>query len=214
MDLAKNPDDDYSKPAAPEQPSAEVALPDSERQLVADRLQQAVGLGALTLQEYISRIDVVYAARNRADLATAIDGLPSAPPVGTSSRTSWVVNIFGDEQRSGAWRPDSQVTTVNVFGDTVLDLRTAYTDSDEVVIKAWSMFGDVELLVPEGVEVELTGICVFGDRRVDVAAVPRVPGTPRVRLVAMSLFGDASVRTQPKGPRGFTRLLHGRLRDR
>ncbi|WP_051267338.1 DUF1707 SHOCT-like domain-containing protein [Nakamurella lactea] len=213
MNLAKLPDDD-SDDNRPAHPHNEPALPDGERQLVADRLQQAVGLGALTLQEYIERIDVVYASRSRTELATAIDGLPTAPAVGTGNRTKWVVNVVGDETRSGAWRADSVVTAVNVFGDTVLDLRGAYTDTDEVVIKYWGVFGDIDVLVPEGVEVELTGVCLFGDRKIEVAPVPRVPGTPRIRLVAVSLFGDASMRSEPKRPRRRSRLLHGGLRDR
>lgn len=87
---------------------------------------------------------------------------------------------------------------ISVFGDTTLDLRSALCTSDEVVVRSWSAFGDVEVIVPDGVEVDLSGFCVFGDRTVDVAPVARVPGAPRVRLVAFSLFGDAGVRSDTR----------------
>lgn len=196
-------------PARRTESAGEIAIPDAERQLVADRLQQAVGLGALTLQEYIERVDVAYSARSRPELASAIDGLPAAPAVGTSRRVKWLVNIFGDENRSGVWRADRTITALSIFGDTTLDLRGAYTDSDEVVIRYWGVFGDIDVQVPEGVEVDLAGFCLFGDRKINVAPVQRIPGTPRVRLVAVSVFGDATVRTEPKPPGKLSRWLHG-----
>ncbi|MFD1533251.1 hypothetical protein [Pseudonocardia aurantiaca] len=38
------------------------------------------------------------------------------------------------------------------------------------------------MIAPEGVEVELTGFSLLGDRKIDLAPVPRVPGTPVVRV--------------------------------
>ena len=49
--------------------------------------------------------------------------------------------------------------------------------------------------VPEGVEAELTGFSLIGDRRVDLAPVPRVPGTPRIRVRVFSVIGDAKLRS-------------------
>jgi len=40
------------------------------------------------------------------------------------------------------------------------------------------VFGDVEVIVAAGVDAELQGRTLFGDRRTDLAAVPRLAGTP------------------------------------
>lgn len=176
--------------------SSEVA--DSERHLVIAKLEAAVGAGALALEDFIRRLDTVWAATSQEDLAVAMDAVPQAPPVGGGRLVARTVNLFGDEHRSGIWRPARTVTVINVFSDTTLDLRGAHCTSDEVIVRSWSTFGDVELIVPDGGEVDLSGCCVFGDRTVDVAPVARVPGAPRVRLVAYSLFGDAGVRSDSR----------------
>ena len=47
-----------------------------------------------------------------------------------------------------------------------------------VDISAATLFGNLTVDVPEGVEVELTGFDVLGDRELRLAPVPRRPGTP------------------------------------
>lgn len=86
---------------------------------------------------------------------------------------------------------------VSVFGDIELDLRETYVRDEEIRIQAWSLFGDVRVIVPEGVEVEVSGFGVFGDRKVELAPVPRRPGTPLIKLASYSMFGDMTVRNNP-----------------
>ena len=178
----------------PENPPTPSNVTDDARQQVTDRLQNAVGDGLFTLEEFMARLDVVYSAATNEELQTATRDIPTAPNVGTSRTVKWLINIFGDEERSGAWRAADVITGVSIFGDLSLDLRGAYVDSSELVIRTWTLFGDSKLVVPEGIEVDLSGFSLFGDRKLELAAVPRIPGTPRVRLVAFSLFGDARVR--------------------
>lgn len=185
MDLEPRPDNT---------PSDSSGVSDDARQATANRLQQAVGDGVLTLEEFIARLDAVYAAATTAELQNAAADLPATPTVGTSRTVKWLLNIFGDEKRAGAWRAADTITGISVFGDICLDLRGAYVDGNEVTIRTWLLFGDTELIVPEGIEVDLNGFSLFGDRKLDLAAVPRVPGTPRIRLLSFSLFGDAQVR--------------------
>lgn len=59
----------------------------------------------------------------------------------------------------------------------------------------YSVLGDVTVTAPEGVEVELGGFTLLGDHKIDLAAVPRVPGTPTVRVRVYSLLGDTAVRS-------------------
>jgi len=187
MDLEPRPDST---------PSESSGVSDDARQLTANRLQQAVGDGVLTLEEFIERLDAVYAAANASELQSAAADLPATPTVGSARTVKWLLNIFGDENRAGAWRPANTMTGISIFGDVSLDLRGAYVDGNEVTIRTWLLFGDTELIVPEGIEVDLNGFSLFGDRELDLAAVPRIPGTPRIRLLAFSLFGDAKVRNR------------------
>ena len=49
--------------------------------------------------------------------------------------------------------------------------------------------------MPDGVEVELGGFDLMGDRELRLAPVPRVPGTPLIRVKAYTLMGDVKVRS-------------------
>ena len=65
--------------------SPEMRASDADRAAVTQILEQAVGQGMLTLDEYAERVDVVLAARTRRELDTVIVDLPhvrtqSAPP--------------------------------------------------------------------------------------------------------------------------------------
>src|ERR1035438_1930436 len=54
---------------------------DGEREAVVARLNDAVGEGRLTLQEFSERLDRAYAARTRGKLARLVTGLPGREPV-------------------------------------------------------------------------------------------------------------------------------------
>src|ERR1700735_5612251 len=59
--------------------SPDIRASDSERDAVVARLNEAVGEGRLTLQEFSDRIDEVYSARTRGELAPLTGDLPAMP---------------------------------------------------------------------------------------------------------------------------------------
>lgn len=169
---------------------------DAERQAVQQRLERAVGEGRLTLDEFTGRCALVWSAGDAGQLERVLADLP-APVVGQrQARRSHLVSILGDVRRSGRWSMRRRTTAWLVIGDLDVDLRGAVLeDGDTVEIDVYSALGDATVVVPEGVEVELGGFSVIGDRKVALAPVPRVPGTPTVRVRVFSLIGDARIRS-------------------
>jgi hypothetical protein len=80
-----------------------------------------------------------------------------------------------------------------------LDLRDLRTDADRIEVWLRTVLGDIEVIVAEGVDATLIGRTVLGDRKVDVARVPRLVGTPRVVVHARAVFGDLRLRSLPPG---------------
>jgi hypothetical protein len=62
-------------------------------------------------------------------------------------------------------------------------------------VKQTSVFGDVDLLVPESVVVEVRSHTFIGDIRQE-AGDAGPPGAPRIILVGGSIFGDVKVRAR------------------
>jgi hypothetical protein len=180
-----------------EQRHAPVTETDREAAVVA--LQRAAGDGRLPLQEFSERVGTALTAETRHQLETATAGLQTAPAVGSTRTASSIVTFFGHRRQVGRWRLPGALRARGLFGDIYLDLREAIVNDDVVEISAVTLFGNLCVDVPEGVEVELTGFDVLGDRELRLAPVPRRSGTPLIRIRAHGLLGDVYVRTPIDG---------------
>jgi Domain of unknown function (DUF1707) len=189
----------------PDQPDqAEIRASDAERQSAATRLNDAVGEGRLTLEEFSQRVDAAYGAKTRGELERVVSDLPAArtaadPPavVGgghASPRPQWSVSLIGGTSRRGRWRVPQRAVSVSVIGGNDLDLREAELAAPEVEMITVSVIGGVSLKVPRGVRVVVEGFSLLGGRsiRLDEAAI--APSAPTIRLKAFSLIGGISVR--------------------
>lgn len=186
-------------PVVPAQHRPARSISDQDRERAAELLQRACGEGRLTLEEFSDRVGTVWAARDSAELDQATAGL-TPPLVGTPASARTLINILGDERRVGRWRLPRRLRIFSLIGDWKLDLRGALVDENAVVdglveITHYTVLGDIRVIVPEGVEVELAGMVLIGDRKLELAAVPLRPGTPRIRLRVFGLLGDVTVRS-------------------
>jgi hypothetical protein len=193
---------------------------DLERDRTIDILRDAAGEGRLTFEELADRIEDAARARTRGELALLTRDLPAgraaatpapgpgpadapgAAPAPAASQSS----VFGDVRRKGAWIVPPRSSWHSVFGDVVLDLREAQVNSAEVHIDAVSVFGDVDLLVPEGIAVEVRVTAGVGSVR-QKAGDAAPPGAPRVILTGWTAFGDVHVRAHRLRERIADRLL-------
>jgi DUF1707 SHOCT-like domain len=172
---------------------------ETDREAAVVALQRAAGDGRLPLQEFSERVGTALTAETRDQLETATAGLRTAPAVGSTRTASSIVTFFGHRRQVGRWRLPGALRARGLFGDIYLDLREAIVNDDVVEISAVTLLGNLCVDVPEGVEVELTGFDVLGDRELRLAPVPRRSGTPLIRIRAHGLLGDVYVRTPTDG---------------
>ena len=184
---------------------------DRERERTIDELRDAAGEGRLTFEELADRIEVAADAKTRGELEQLTRDLPGTAVTPATSDGQIVVDpkqssVFGDMRRSGPWVVPEHSAWRSYFGDVVLDLREARVSAPEVTIDASTVFGDIELLVPEGVLVELRTRTTFGKSR-HQAGETAPAGAPRVILTGGTVFGDVRVRAQRLRDRIAGRLL-------
>jgi hypothetical protein len=178
-----------------------VRASDADREAVLSRLQSALGEGRIDLDEFGQRADAAYAAVTRADLDLLVADLPvNAPPpvqiVGMRAPEE-ISSVFGDITMAGASLPPRRAGTV--FGDIRIDLRGLRTDAARIDLHLRTVFGDVDVIVAEGVDAQLQGRTVLGDRKVQLAPVPRLAGTPLVVVHGKTIFGDLRLRSLAPG---------------
>lgn len=196
---------------------------DAERDLVAEVVRQAAGDGRLTLDELDQRLDSVYSARTYRDLESAVADLPGArlpgPPAAapqppSGEVTQWRANpvvasagpgdsavaVFSEAKRGGAWVVPPDYSSVAVFGSVELDVREASFAANVVQIQANAVFGEVTLLVGDGVTVNVAGTPVLGEYKGPNEEA--TPDRPHVVVNGIALFGSVEVkRKAPKGRR-------------
>ncbi|MEV0158728.1 cell wall-active antibiotic response 4TMS protein YvqF [Nonomuraea fuscirosea] len=178
----------------------DVRASDAEREAVVEQLRVASVEGRLSLVELTDRTEAAYTATTHAELAMLTQDLPAggtrapvpaAPAEGRKRR--WFVGVMGDSKRRGTWRIDQELGAVAVMGDVVLDLREAEVRTDRVEILAVSVMGDVKIIVPDGVNVDLDGMAIMGDKKVKVDQAPPGMNVPVVRVQAYAIMGDVKV---------------------
>jgi hypothetical protein len=172
----------------------------ADRETVVARLQEAMGEGRISPEEFGQRADAAYRAVHRTELDGLVADIPGKghPVEIVGQRTpEKVTGVFGDIKLAVASSPPRQAGTV--FGDVRVDLRGLRTGQDRLDLHLSTVFGDVDVIVAEGVDAELHGWTVFGDRKVELAPVPRLAGTPLVVVHARTVFGDLRLRSLAPG---------------
>ena len=168
---------------------------------MVDLLRVHTSEGRLTLDEFSDRVGRALAATTRADLDAVVDDLPTqSAPIPDNRRrraTRWVVAVMSGATRKGRWRTGSSITAVAIMGGAELDFRQAEIDAPEVVVTAFALMGGIDIVVPEGIEVELTGMPIMGGKHIRVADVPILPGSPRIVIRAFPIMGGVTVRSRP-----------------
>jgi hypothetical protein len=197
-------DDAVSNDAVPDavpDAAGAVRASDADREATVTRLQSAVGEGRIDLDEFGQRADAAYAAVTVGELDLLVADLPArpAPPVQIVGRRpqAEVTSVFGDITLTVGSAPPQRAGTV--FGDIRIDLRGLRTSDERIDLHLGTVFGDVDVIVAEGVDGELHGHTIFGNRKVQLAPVERLAGTPLVVVHARTVFGDLRLRSLAPG---------------
>jgi class 3 adenylate cyclase len=195
---------------------------DADRDRTVTQLREHVVDGRLTLDEFSERVGLALQARTRGDLVAALADLPEAvgaaqslpEPAGTApprKRGRWHVAIMSGHSTKGRWRISGKVNAVAVMGACDMDLRRAELEGPEVQITAVAFWGGIDIIVPEGFDVELRGFSFMGGRDLKLRDVPIVRGSPRIVVRGFAVMGGIDVKSRPN--RSAKRLGKGAPAD-
>ena len=180
-----------------------VRISDADRNQMVEVLRSYCGEGLLTLDEFSDRVGLVFEATTRSDLDAVVADLPAQQsgraPVAEGERRKVahnVVGIMSGARRTGRWRPSQELNAFALMGGCEIDLRQAEIDSAVVTINATALMGGIDIIVPDGIEVELDEFHFMGAVETRLSGVPTIPGTPLIRVKAFALMGSVVVRTK------------------
>jgi hypothetical protein len=161
---------------------------DADREQAIAALREHAVEGRLTLEEFTDRMTTAATARTTAELDVLARDLPLAPVSSRRKPVRFLFAMFGSTEREGRIRVGRRVECLSLFGNIDLDLRQATLESDVTTVVAVGIFGALDVYVPEGIEVDLHGFALGGHKRANGNDPPPQPGTPLVRVFAVSIF--------------------------
>ncbi|MQS36938.1 DUF1707 SHOCT-like domain-containing protein [Streptomyces katsurahamanus] len=216
MDLEKQP----PKPVVPAEPGAAARVSDglrasdADRDRIADILRDALAEGRLDPEEHSERIDAVLRAKTVGELQPLIQDLPQARKAPETGAYSYgaeeqtgaaenLIAVFSSSLRKGRWRVSRRTNAFAVFGSIEIDLTQALFEQRMTVINATSIFGNVEVRVPENITLRGNGSGIFGNFEVRTLEAVE-PDAPVVVVNGYSVFGN--IEAKPKRGRRVTDL--------
>lgn len=187
---------------------------DADRDQVATLLSHAYAEGRITHDEHDERLDAAMRAKTFADLVpltsdlvpldkplppravatspTTDSQLPVVDPSGATSAADIITSIFSEAKRLDQWRVRRHTQINSVFGGGKLDMRNAIFDDVELDLTGYMLFGDLKIIVPEGVDVRDETSAIFAETSIK-GLRPR-PGGPVLTLRGVLVFAEIAVR--------------------
>ncbi len=193
-------------------------LSNADREQTATWLRDHLLAGRLTLDEFSERVETVYAARFGQELAAVREGLPDTPVARGATRrkaTRLTVAMFGHVGRRGRLQLPRRSAAISAFADIDFDIREAEVGRPETSIIVLALFGNVDIYVPDAVNVDLGGLTIFGHSREWGPDIARADD-PTIHVRTLGWFGTIDLWRVPQDVRGsyseIFRQLQGRRR--
>jgi hypothetical protein len=163
----------------------------TDRDAIIDRLSTDYAHGAFEVEELERRLALVHAAQTPAELAAL------APEPTTALVPSQRLRVvMGSIERTGPWAVPQHLSARVLWGNLLVDLRTARL-APATTIEVDVTMGNVEVLVPPGVDVEVDASSFMGN--VEDRTQRSYAGTSVVRIVGRVKLGNLEVSTRRPG---------------
>jgi Cell wall-active antibiotics response 4TMS YvqF/Domain of unknown function (DUF1707) len=184
----------------------------AREQAIAE-LSDAFAHDLIEVDEFERRLTVAHRASTLAEIAQTTSDLSAAVPavaivpsaasvsaLATGRESESVMAIFGGVERHGAWRVPSHMHASAVFGGMSLDFRDAIFSPGVTEVQVVALMGGVQLIVPPGLSVEVSGTAVMGGfGHVERAPVEADPERPLLRVRGLAIMGGVVVETRLAG---------------
>jgi hypothetical protein len=193
---------------------ASYRVSDDERERAIVALREHLLKGRLTLEEFSERADLAL----RAVIGRDLDHLRSDLPPGTlpnasrRRRTRITGGLFAHVVRRGRLRLGGRTIAISILSDIDLDLREASIESPRTSVIVLALVGNVDVYVPEGIDVDVGGVAVIGHRR-DWGRDASMPDAPTLHVTVLGLLGTVDVWRVPRDVAGDYGSIVDKVRD-
>lgn len=198
-----------------------VGVAPAHRERVAHLLSVAFANDRISMEQLDERLALVYRVQSQSELemllADPADGSRSLaweaelpvrianPAVVAERGVLW--GVMGGFERKGAWIVPRHLKITALMGGGELDLREAKLSPGVTEIEIFAMWGGVEIIVPDGVRVEMVGMAIMGGFSVRGGDANEDPEAPVLRVSGLVIMGGADVRRKDRSKKSEKRYM-------
>lgn len=169
-------------------------IPERDRDAAIGRLRDLFSAGEMTLERFSEVLEQIFTSSSHADLAAALSPLPPLVRITPDAQRltePLVLRVAdGGLHLGSGWQLAADTTVSTGVGRAHLDLTAASWDADRIDLRL-ETWGSIEIVVPEGVTVQIVG----GSGRVRLESLaPPVPGGPLLRITTSGPAGAIRIR--------------------
>lgn len=191
------------------------------REEVIEKLSSSYSRDHLNVEEFEQRVEQATAAGTHEELRKLLMDLPPAgapdPLVsvddGSGRRAeltldpqqylindsdaaseSTVIAIFSGAERKGVWVSPRTLNVIAIFGGSEIDLRQARVPAGGMTINVFAFFGGVDIIIPEDLNVQVSGAGIFGGFDGKNHRGSSDPRTPTVKINGAAIFGGVDIK--------------------
>ncbi|HXJ19085.1 MAG TPA: LiaF domain-containing protein [Polyangia bacterium] len=176
------------------------------RERVIAALSDAFARDVLDVDEFERRVTVAHTTDALPQIEALVADLPAATTAlapaavavlaaeGQEAPAQTVYAVFGGVERRGAWTVPRNFRVVAMMGGAVLDLREARFPRGVVDLEVKAVFGGVQILVPPGLAVEVSGSAIMGGfSHVNRSPPTPDPDAPLLRVRGLAVMGGVDI---------------------
>src|ERR1035437_3139062 len=97
-------------------------------------------------------------------------------------------------KRGQDWNVEKELVAVSILGDVTIDLTKVKSLPSDIHIHAYAIGRDVDVIVPAGTHVEMTGRANNDHLNNRAPSVPMAKDTRSVKITGHTFIGDVSTR--------------------
>lgn len=201
-------DEDLKRGALVRPDRAAMARVHEARERAIGVLSDGFANDALDVDEFERRVTLAHTSESVeeinglfADLPASAQAALAKPVVALAPATAddrappeTVYAIFGGVDRRGAWTVPRRWRVVAVMGGGLIDLREARFPTGVIDMEVKAVFGGVQIIVPPGLAVEVSGTAIMGGfQNINRAPAHPDPDAPLLRIRGVAIMGGVDI---------------------
>ena len=192
-----------------------------DQETAVELLRERYARGGLPLEEFRRMMSHLMVTTDPIECQAILDDLPPEPaheddrvalrrvePARSSARKAHRISaFFGEVDRGGVlWDLGPETHVSATFGEANIDVRMARLVEGENILRLSALFGEISVIVPQGLQVLIEGSARFGEVSVPGHSIGGITaseefsigserGGSYLRIEAVATFGEVKILT-------------------